>query len=146
MSWIVRMVMICFILAEPGWLPYAQAAWAQPVLSTKRTIADVDIYQDHEFPTRYYYSPPEVKLQMASSGSPAFILLQMRYTGTLLYGDQAQRGFQNILQLSVALQTMPNETFDMIKKSLGVNTDLRPLPITRFIGELIIPLGDAAAA
>jgi hypothetical protein len=119
---------------------------AQPVLSTKRSISGFDIYQDHQQKSTWYYSPPDVHLKSAATGSPAFLLLQMRYTGTLLYGDQSEKGFHNMLQLTIELEPLPTTTFDEIKVVLGRNINLKPLPVARFTGELIIPLGDAAAA
>jgi hypothetical protein len=115
-------------------------------LSTQRNIHGIDIYQDYEQKNVYYYSPPELQLQKATSGSPAFILLEMRYTGTHLYGDEQQKGFHNLLQITVELETMPGAIYDEIKNTLGTSHDLKPMPITKFNGELIIPLGDAAAA
>ena len=120
--------------------------YGQPVLSTKRTVNGVDIYQDHQVKHQYYYSPPDIHLKSESTGAPSFILLEMRYTGTHLYGDQANKGFHNILQLSIVLEPMPGETYDQIKETLGQRTLLKPLPIKKFHGELIIPLGDADAA
>jgi hypothetical protein len=121
-------------------------AWTQPVLSSKMQMHGFDIYQDHEIKQLYYYSPADLALTRKSDGSPDFILIGMRYTGTHFSGDENYKGFLNILQLAVTLEQIPTSVYQEIMTSLGRNVQLRPLPIRRFEGELIIPLGDAAAA
>ena len=118
---------------------------AQPVMSSKMTIGNRDVYQDHQNPKVYYYGPPDIRIKTASSGSPSFLLLQMRYTGTHLYGDQDAKRFLNLLQVGVELTELNALAYDNIKTELPVGSDLKPLPISRFFAELIIPLGDAAA-
>jgi len=119
---------------------------AQPVLSTKQSLFEFDVYQDQSNKQLYYYSPPDVVLKKDDNGSPAFKLLQMRYTGTHLYSDKDFKGFLNILQLTIILEPLTTAAYDQIKQSLSKNAVLKPLPIKQFHGELIIPLGDAAAA
>jgi len=119
---------------------------AQPVLSTKRTLFGYNIFQDYKNKPLFYYSPPDIVLKKSSDDSPQFTLLQMRYTGTHLYSDKDFKGFLNILQLSVNMETITSDAFGKIKQALGRYADLRPLPIRKFNGELIIPIGDAAAA
>jgi len=119
---------------------------AQPVLSTRQTIEGYSVFKDFSNAQLYYYDPPDVILKKDDNGSPAFKLLQMRYTGTHLYSDQNFKGYLNILQLSIELQPILPAIYDQLKKMLGANAILKPLPIRKFYGELIIPLGDAAAA
>ena len=91
-----------------------EMALSQPVLSSKINVNGCDVYQDLASKNVFYYSPPEVKLKMNSSGSPAFLLLEMRYTGTHLYSDQNSKGFHNILQLSVILEPISTQVYDQI--------------------------------
>ncbi|MBK8503363.1 MAG: hypothetical protein IPL46_14770 [Saprospiraceae bacterium] len=118
----------------------------QADLSSKLRLYGVDVYRDHSQKNLYYYSPSEIKLQTSSTGAPSIVLLQMRYTGTFLYSDKDFKGFHNILQLSVVLSSLPTSTYDLIRKNLGFNVDLRPLPIKKFHSELIIPVGDMSLA
>jgi hypothetical protein len=120
--------------------------FAQPVLSSKINVHGFEVYQDHVQKNVFYYSPPEVRLKTNSSGDPAFLLLEMRYTGTHLYSDQDAKGFHNLFQMTVVLDPVSSEAYDLIRQTIGMTKELRPLPIRRFFGELIIPLGDAAAA
>lgn len=124
----------------------AGAAAAQPVLSTRQRLHGWDIYQDHQNKQLFYYSPAEIVLKKESSGQPVFTLLQMRYTGTHLYNDKDFKGFLNLLYLSVEMTQPGADIFGKIKQSLGGRVELRPMPVRQFNGELIIPLGDAAAA
>jgi hypothetical protein len=131
--------MNCFALVDPLLL-------AQPDMSSKQNLSGVDIYQDFQKKNVFYYTPQDIRVKTASTGSPAFMLLQMRYTGTHLYGDQNEKRFLNILQLSVELPGMLSSVYDHIMNSLGDKAELKPIPLSRFYGELIIPLGDQAAA
>ncbi len=124
----------------------AGAAAAQPVLSTRQRLHGCDIYQDHHNKKLFYYSPPEIVLKKENGGQPVFTLLQMRYTGTHLYSDKDFKGFLNLLYLSVEMAQPGADVFGKIKQSLGGKVELRPMPVRQFNGELIIPLGDAAAA
>jgi hypothetical protein len=124
----------------------AIALQAQPVLSSKRKLFGCEIFKDQHNERLFYYSPPGLTLKKEPDGAPVFTLLQMRYTGTKLYSDQEEKGFLNILNLSVIAPGLGAEAFNNIRQALGGEVELRPMPLRQFNGELIIPLGDAAAA
>src|SRR6185503_18143635 len=135
-TFIIPTIMICV---------FPISSHVQPVLSTKQNLYGFDVYQDHNIKQQFYYSPPDVALKTDNNGLPSFKLLQMRYTGTHLYSDQESKGFLNILQLSIILESIPTSSYDQIKRALGGNAILKPISVKQFHGELIIPLGDAAA-
>ena len=133
-------VLVIYCCLSAGWV------MAQPVLSTKQRIGGLDIYQDYRNKKLYYYAPPNMVLANDANGTPRFLLVQMRYTGTNLYNDKDYKGFLNLLQLTVELPPINTEQLTAMQEKLGTKANLKPLPIRHFNAELIIPLGDAATA
>ncbi len=114
----------------------------QPLRSTLQTIAGVDVYRDLAQQNRYYYLPGNLSLGREEDGRPRFQLLQMRYTGTGLVGDQGKREFFNLVQIGVEREAVTSEQLRTIRQSLGPATTLDPLPVSSVEASLLLPLGD----
>ncbi|TXF90270.1 hypothetical protein FUA23_07055 [Neolewinella aurantiaca] len=131
-----------------GWLTLIALAalpglgWAQPLLSSVKTIGGVEVYEDLEKPRHHYYLPGELKLAREENGRPQFQLLQMRYTGTALIGNQGDRGFVNLVQIGVERKPVSSQELQEIRKQLGRGTTLSPLPIANLEAHLVMPLAD----
>jgi len=108
-----------------------QIATAQPLLNSRRAIGDQIIFQDIKQKNKFYYAPRKLTLTTDADGKPLFQLISMRYTGTQLTGNQAEKRFTNLLQFSVS---MPPVTPAELKEAadrfqLPGSAKLVPMPI-----------------
>src|SRR5688500_3273146 len=102
----------------------------QPVTSSKRNVAGIEVYQDFKNKDLFYYAPGDLKLALEPDGKPEFQLLEMLYTGSSAYGDQGKNHFMNVVQFTVIMEQAAADALTTVREELGNrNVDLRPLPI-----------------
>jgi hypothetical protein len=116
----------------------------QPVLTFKKTSENIDFYRDLKDTTLYYFAPDELTLGLEKDGKPMFQLVEMRYTGTSLAGDQGEKSFINIVQLTILLKNRNATQLNTAKLTLGKNAKIQPLSLKNIEGTLFIPaaMGD----
>jgi len=115
---------------------------AQALISSAQTIEGIRVWQDMVHPNQYYYLPAGLELMKDKDGRPGFQMLQMRYTGTALIGDQGDRGFFNIVQIGVERLPLDNSKLAALRAELGRGVSLDPLPISNLEAYLVMPLAD----
>ncbi len=93
---------------------------------------------------QYYYLPTGLELMRAADGRPSFQMLQMRYTGTALVGDQGDREFFNVVQIGVERLPLEAAKLAALRAALGRRASLDPLPISNLEAYLVMPLADDA--
>lgn len=106
-----------------------QSGWGQALLSSKRLINGINVFQDIHQKNKYYYGPNKLQLSVDAEGKPKFQLLSMRYTGTQLTGDRAEKRFTNLLQFSLSLPPIPSTDLQAIRTQLGAKAQLLPIAI-----------------
>ncbi|AEE49557.1 hypothetical protein Halhy_1668 [Haliscomenobacter hydrossis DSM 1100] len=119
-----KSVFLILILLGVNLTGKSQALW-----STKRQVNDLYVFQDIFQKNKYYYSPSKLQLSLDAEGKPKFQLISMRYTGTQLTGDRAEKRFTNLLQFSLALTPISNEDLQNIRTQLGLTARAQLLPI-----------------
>ena len=115
------------------------AVSAQPALNGKREIAGVEVFRDLTQPRQFYYLPGKLALAHEQSGRPKFQLVQLRYTGTALQGDQGDRGFFNLVQVGIERQPVTSAELTAIRNQLGPRANLDPLPVSSMEAFLLMP-------
>lgn len=115
---------------------------AQPKLSSVRLVEGVEVYDDLRLPNHYYFLPGVLELAREGNGRPKFQMLQMRYTGTALIGDQGDREFINLVQVGIERKPITAATLKAIRSTLGRGASLDPLPVTGLEANLVLPLAD----
>lgn len=116
---------------------------AQPLLSGKQTVEGLVVYPDLEKPELFYYAPNDLELGRTSDGAPIFKLVQMRYTGTGLTGDQGDNRFLNLVQFRVVMLPVLQEQLQQVQHLLGGRRiQLRPLILRNVEAYLISALGE----
>ncbi len=118
---------------------FAQMAISQPVKYSKKTIRELDIYEDLKDARRFYYAPGALYLEEDKDGKPTFKLIQMRYTGTAATGDQGEMRFMNIVQFKVMMHQPGKADIDQVKKELGRLVKLFPLALKNMEAYLVAP-------
>jgi hypothetical protein len=123
------------------------AAAAAPDLSEPRDIGGQRFYPDDEKPGLFYLAPGGLEIAIDENGRPRLRFLQMRYTGTALYGNQGESGSLSTLTIGVRLQSPPEPEMTQLRKSVQVLSgrliELRPLPVTGFEAVLAyVPIGE----
>lgn len=117
---------------------------AQPVAKPLLRYEQHTIYPDFKNENLYYYSPADLQLATESDGKPRFQLLQMRYTGTAVTGDQGEVRFMNLVQFTVNLPELDRQTLIAIKKQVNdPKASFRPLPIQNMEGFLVSGAGQS---
>lgn len=106
-----------------------QAGWGQALLSSKRLINGINVYQDISQKNKYYYGPNKLQLSTDTEGKPKFQLISMRYTGTQLTGDRAEKRFTNLLQFNLSLPPIASTDLQAIRTQLGAKAQLLPIAI-----------------
>ena len=110
------------------------AAAAAPDLSSPHDIGGQRVYPDDAKPGLYYLPPGDLAIATDENGRPKLHFLQMRYTGTALYGNQGESGLLSTLTLGVRLDVPPEPEMRALRKAVqtfaGRQIELRPLPIT----------------
>lgn len=114
-------------------------AAAVPDWTTHRVIGAIEVYADDEVPHRFYYAPGALELGARATGAPDVQLLQLRYldeAGTLAFLGaltvrirSAEPSAQELARVRSALQ----------RSELRMELELRPLPITRFESQILLP-------
>jgi biotin operon repressor len=110
------------------------AAAAAPDLSLPREIGGQRVYPDAAKPGLYYLAPGDLEIAIDENGRPKLHFLQMRYTGTALYGNQGEAGVLSTLTIGVRLDVPTEPEMRALRKAVqtfaGRQVELRPLPIT----------------
>ena len=120
---------------------------AAPDLSAPREIGHFVVYPDYEEEHRFYLAPGDLEIATNQLGRPELHFLQMRYTGTELYGNAGESGSYSTLTFGLRLD-VPNSAETLFLKSalrgfanLG-RVELRPLPVTAFEAVIVYaPIG-----
>jgi hypothetical protein len=122
-------------------LAHIQVGWGQPVKNMMRVIEGLEIFPDHKSPGLFYYGPGKLQLASDVDGKPKFQFIQMRYTGTGVYGDRGENRFLNIIEFSVSMEEPEIGVIDKVKSLIGVrHAELRPFPIRSVDAVLIAPV------
>jgi hypothetical protein len=119
-------ILILFLTALPVF------AVAQPDFSTYTGIEGVRCFKDAKVAGIAYYSPGKLNMAVNPEGKPDFNLLQTRYTGSYLRGDQGTSRFSSIVRFRIAMNRLSPEKYEKIRQKLwpsGQQGELRPLPI-----------------
>ena len=116
---------------------------AQPDFSNVVNANEFRCYGDITNSNLFYYSPGELSLVTSREGKPDFNFLQMRYTGSVAYGDQGQSRFSSLVRFQVKMDRILQTQLTEIKKKIwgaGKKGELRPLPITDMHSKLVFTL------
>ena len=115
---------------------------AQPLLSSKKEVADYMVYQDFKNSDLFYYAPGKLDLAKNPNGEPKFNLVSMRYTGSFATGNQGENRRLSLVQLCIQMTPFHHRVLNKIKLELGKkDARLRPLPIRNLEATLIAPVG-----
>jgi hypothetical protein len=125
------------------------AAAAAPDLSLPREVGGERVYPDAAKPGLYYLAPGDLEIA-TENGRPRLHFLQMRYTGTALYGNQGESGVHSTLTIGVRLDVPTEPELRALRKAVqtfaGRQVELRPLPITSLEAVLAYaPIGEEPA-
>jgi hypothetical protein len=120
------------------------SAMGQPLWNSRKAIGSQVIIQDIKQKNKFYYTPHKLELSKDPEGKPLFKLISMRYTGTQLRGDKAEKRFTNLLQFSV---TMPAFTSQELKEmaamfQLPTSALLVPMPIRNTEAVIVSGVGE----
>ncbi|MGH7336274.1 MAG: hypothetical protein ACREI7_01730, partial [Myxococcota bacterium] len=126
------------------------AAAAAPDLSLPRDIGGARVYPDAAKPGLYYLAPGDLEIATDADGRPRLHFLQMRYTGTALYGNQGESGIHSTLTIGVRLDVPTEPEMRALRKAVqtfaGRQVELRPLPITSLDAVLAYaPIGEESS-
>lgn len=134
---------ILFLYTSSIILLNAPSLKGQPVLSSRFEMEGVHLFRDVKDADVIYHIPGRMGLAVDKSGRPKFQLLQMRYTGTGLSGDQGEKRFFNVVQLQISLLSIPDSIIRSIQQNLGSEKImLKPIPIHHLDAVLVLPFGD----
>jgi len=131
-------------------LGLAAVASAAPDLSAPRQFGSLRVYPDFRDEHLYYLGPGDLEVAIDENGRPKLHFLQLRYTGTALYGNQGESGSFSTLTLGVRQVEPAQEELLLLRKSLRRianvgRVELRPLPITAFEAVLAYaPIGETS--
>ncbi len=111
----------------------------QPVWETRRVDEDLILFEDLRNPTLRYYAPGRLKLKIKENGQPDFIMTQLRYTGVSLSGDQGDKRFTNIVQMTIQMEDIDVVSLDKMKNRFRLRPGIKlsPLPIRNLESALI---------
>ena len=124
----------CFLWKDLG---------AQPVLPSKMEVAGLTVYKDLLKSNIYYYAPGKLRLATDKTGKPGFQLVQMRYTGTGASGNQGEKRFLNLVQLTIWMDQPDGSQLQAVQNQLGgFKINLKPLPLQNMEAFLVMPVGD----
>ncbi len=117
-------------------------ATAQAVFSKEKSLEGMVLYPDFKKDKLFYYAPNDLQLGRETNGRPKFQLIQMGYTGRAATGDQGEKRFMNMVQLTVEMPPVNNNQLRKVRTALGgTGIQLRPLPIHYVEGYLITAFG-----
>lgn len=124
---------------------FVTSTTAQPVLSSARDIAGVRVYDDLRNSRHHYYLPGKMELATEANGRPRFKLLQMRYTGTAMVGDQGEKELMSVVQVGITRRVVTATDLAAVRRALGRGAaSLDPLPISGLEAHLVLPVRNAA--
>ena len=112
---------------------------SQALLSSKQEIEGVSIYSDAKNSNEYYYAPGKLGLFEDQAGKPEFKLIQMRYTGSGVTGNQGEKRFMNIVQFRIVMEQHKTSVLNKVRKALAPKAELRPLPMSQVEAVLVAP-------
>jgi len=112
---------------------------SQAVMSSLMEVKGLQLYEDIKDADKFYYAPGKLQLHHNEDGQPTFKLIEMRYTGTGLTGNQGEKRFMNIVQFRVIMKKHENSLLAEVKKSLSRKAKLRPLPLNEVQANLVAP-------
>jgi len=107
-------------------------AWTQPDFSSYTELEGVRCFKDAKAAGIAYYSPGKLRMAVNAEGKPDFNLLQTRYTGSYLHGDQGTSRFSSIVRFRIVMDRLSQENYEKIRQKLwpsGQRGELRPLPV-----------------
>jgi hypothetical protein len=119
-------IWVLFLVVLPAF------AVAQPDFSTYTEMEGVRCFKDAKAAGITYYSPGKLSIVVSAEGKPDFNLLQTRYTGSYLHGDQGTSRFSSIVRFRIVMNRLSPEKYEKIRQKLwtsGLKGELRPLPI-----------------
>jgi len=111
----------------------------QAVLSTQMEVKGFQVFEDLKDANKFYYAPGKLQLHYERDGQPTFKLIQMRYTGRGVTGNQGEKRFMNIVQFKVIMNQPANEELAEIRKMLPKYAKLQPIPLSNVQAILIAP-------
>jgi len=117
----------------------AKAVFAQAVLSTAAIISDVEIYKDLKDKHKYYYAPGKLQLHYDDEGHPSFKLIEMRYTGRGVTGDQGEKRFMNIVQFKLIMEPIGKLEIQNLKNQLPPKVNLSPIALKNVEAFIVAP-------
>jgi hypothetical protein len=106
--------------------------WAQPDFSSYTEFEGVRCYKDAKTTGIMYYAPGKLNMALSPEGKPDFNLLQTRYTGSYLRGDQGTSRFSSLVRFRIVMNRLSPEKYEKIRQKLWTSNqkgELRPLPI-----------------
>jgi len=143
-----RVLSIAFSQVSLSTLIYINSLIAQPDLSSGRMINSIQIFNDINSPTRYYYTPGKLVIARSTDGKPDFKFVRTRYTGTYLGSDQGGSRFRSALFFRVVMENRGQKIIDELKTILrkeNQQIEIRPLPIKHLQAIVNDPLSNAEA-
>lgn len=139
----MAVVLVAATLAAP--------AAAAPDLAAMREIGPFRIYPDYDEPHRFYLAPGDLEIATDENGRPELHFLQLRYTGTQLYGNAGEHGSHSTLTFGVRQDQPTPAEMGFLRSSLRSlanlgRVEIRPLPIVAFEAVLAYtPIGQASS-
>ncbi|MDW3651828.1 MAG: hypothetical protein R8P61_32415 [Bacteroidia bacterium] len=121
----------------------ASLSLGQALQSSKQELEGLTFYQDLKNPQLYYYAPGKLRLAKESDGAPKLQIVFTRYTGTRCGGDQGEKQFLNLVQLTAVMEKAQARQLRAAKLALGEDVTIRPLSIQNVEAYLVVPVGDS---
>lgn len=112
---------------------------SQAILSSHQEIDGMHIYSDFKDTNKFYYAPGNLELFLDQDGKPDFKLIEMRYTGTGVTGNQGEKRFMNIVQFRIIMKQHKSSFISEVKEALSPKAELRPLPLNQVDASLVAP-------
>ena len=131
-----------FLMFVVTLLFFQQEMQGQPLLSTRKEVAGIEVFRDIEKSRLWYFAPGKLKLATEKDGKPRFQLVQMRYTGTGASGNQGEKRYLNLAQLTVWMEQISSEKLEEVREALGGSRrriKLEPMPMKSIDAFLVVP-------
>lgn len=130
---ILTLFIFCFFVFS------AYFSFGQPVWETRKTIKGNTLFEDLHNSNLKYYAPGNLKLKIKENGEPDFILTQLRYTGVSLSGDQGEKRFTNIIQMTIEMERIDNAVLANIRTLFHIAPRIKlvPFPIRNLESSLV---------
>lgn len=93
--------------------------FGQANFSSRMLLEGEVVYPDLLKENTFYFLPGPLELMIDGNEKPELKLMQMRYRGTSLRGDQGEAYFRNLLQFRISLKSLPAARLKSIQKKAG---------------------------